>query len=130
MATLTTRSTPPSWPLCCGAGILRAVHHSDDEGRAEFKQWVSLYHDRVRDAVRMINKIRARCRMYGIAIPRNVIRDKSQRPQWLAGIQNKTLAKQLEVLWIGYDATAFQVRRAKRQLCTLSKELSDHQDMV
>jgi len=102
-------------------GYLRAVYHSDDEGRAEFKQWVSLYYDRVRDAVRMINKIRARCRMYGIAIPRNVIRDKSQRPQWLAGIQNKALAAQLEVLWIGYDATAIQVRRVKRQLCTLSK---------
>jgi transposase len=69
----------------------------------------------------MINKIRARCRMYGIAIPRNVIRDKLQRPQWLTGIQNKTLAAQLEVLWIGYDATALQVRRTKRQLCTLSK---------
>jgi transposase len=102
-------------------GYLRAVYHSDDDGRAEFKQWVSLYHDRVRDAVRMINKIRARCRMYGIGIPRNVIIDKSQRPQWLAGIPNKALAKQLEVLWIGYDATASQVRRAKQQLCTLSK---------
>jgi hypothetical protein len=106
-------------------GFLRAVHHSDDEGRAEFKQWVSLYHDRVRDAVRMINKIRARCRMYGIAIPRNVIHDKLQRPQWLAEIQNKTLAAQLEVLWIGYDATALQVQRTKRQLCTLSKREVD-----
>jgi transposase len=102
-------------------GFLRAVHHSDDEGRAEFKQWVNLYHDRVRDAVRMINKIRARCRMYGIAIPATVIRDKLQRPQWLATLQNRTLAKQLAMLWIGYDATALQVRHAKRQLCTLSK---------
>jgi transposase len=102
-------------------GYLRAVHHSDDEDRAEFKQWVSLYHDRVRDAVRMINKIRARCRMYGIAIPRKVIRDKLQRPLWLAGIQNKPLANQLDMLWIGYDAVAAQVRRSKRQLCTLSK---------
>jgi len=57
-------------------GYLRVVHHSDDQDRAEFKQWVGLYHDRVRDAVRMINKIRARCRMYGLTIPRKVIRDK------------------------------------------------------
>jgi len=103
-------------------GYLRAVHHSDDESRAEFKQWISLYHDRVRDGVRTINKIRARCRMYGIAIPRNVILDKSQRPQWLAGIQNKALAKQLEVLWIGYDAVAVQVKRVKRQFCMSSKK--------
>jgi transposase len=100
-------------------GFLRAVHHSDNQARDEFKQWVNLYYDRVRDAVRMINKIRARCRMYGIGIPRNVIRDKSHRPQWLSGIQNQSLAKQLEMLWIGYDATAVQVRRTKRQLCAL-----------
>jgi transposase len=102
-------------------GYLRAVHHSDDQDRAEFKQWVSLYHDRIRDAVRMINKIRARCRMYGLTIPRKVIRDKLQRPLWLASIQNKPLANQLDMLWIGYDAVAAQVRRSKRQLCTLSK---------
>ncbi len=103
-------------------GYLRAVYHSSDDTRAEFKQWVSLYHDRVRDAVGTINKIRARCRMYGMAIPRNVIRDKSQRPQWLAAIQNKALAKQLEMLWIGYDAVASQVRHARRQLCTISRQ--------
>jgi len=102
-------------------GYLRAVHHSDDAGRAEFKQWVSLYHDRVRDAVRTINKIRARCRMYGIKIGRNVIRDKSQRPGWLKNIQDQALAGQLEVLWIGYDAVALQVCRAKRQFCKLGK---------
>jgi transposase len=102
-------------------GYVRAVYHSDDESRAAFKQWVNLYHDRVRDAVRMINKIRARCRMYGITIPRNVIRDQSQRPPWLAGIQNKPLAKQLEMLWIGYDAAAVQVRFARRQMGALSR---------
>ena len=102
-------------------GYLRAVYHSDDEQRAELKQWVSLYHDRVRHAVGMINKIRARCRMHGITIPRNVIRDRLQRPQWLADIHNQILAKQLELLWIGYDATAIQVRRARRQLAVLAK---------
>lgn len=102
-------------------GYLRAVHHTDDQDRAEFKQSVHLYHDRVRDAVRMINKIRARCRMYGLTIPGKVIRDKSQRSLWLAGIQNKPLASQLDMLWIGYDAVAAHVRRSKRQLCTLGK---------
>jgi len=38
---------------------LRAVYHSDDDQRSELKHWVALYHDRVRDAVRHINKIRA-----------------------------------------------------------------------
>jgi len=48
--------------LLLWGGYLRAVYHSEDDDRAELKHWVSLYHDRVRDAVRHINKIRARCR--------------------------------------------------------------------
>lgn len=86
-------------------GFLRPVHHSDDNNRAELKHWVSLYHDRVRDAVRGINKIRARCRMYGITIPRRVLRDSKHRLNWLSKIKHPVLARQLEMLWIGYDAT-------------------------
>ena len=103
-------------------GFLREVYHSDDDDRAELKHWVSLYHDRVRDAVRSINKIRARCRMHGVKIPRLVLRDSSQRSQWLTKIKHPALAKQLKMLWIGYDATVQQVKFAKRQLNILSKK--------
>ena len=51
-------------------GYLRQVHQSDDFDKIILKQWVSLYNDKVREAVRQINKIRGRCRMYGIGIPR------------------------------------------------------------
>jgi len=61
--------------LLLRGGYLRAVYHSDDDGRAELKHWVGLYQDRVRDAVRHINKIRARCRMHGITIPRLALRN-------------------------------------------------------
>jgi len=101
---------------------LRAVYHSEDDQRCQLKNWVALYHDRVRDAVRNINKIRARCRMYGIQIPRLVLRDPSRRSQWLSKIKLPALAKQLNMLWIGYDATAKQTRVAKQQLIELSKK--------
>jgi transposase len=101
---------------------LRTVYHSNDDDRAELKHWISLYHDRVRDAVRSINKIRARCRMYGLTIPRAVVRQPSHRSQWLAKLDHPTLAKQLKLLWIGYDATAKQSRMAKQQLIQLSKK--------
>ncbi len=101
---------------------LRSVYHSDDDQRAELKHWVALYHDRIRDAVRNINKIRARCRMYGLTIPRAAVRDRSHRSQWLAGLKNLALSKQLQLLWIGYDATAKQSRMAKQQLIQLSKK--------
>jgi len=101
---------------------LRAVYHSEDNQRSELKHWVALYHDRVRDAVRHINKIRARCRMYGVRIPRLVLRDPSRRSRWLSEIKHPDLAKQLNMLWLGYDATAKQTRVAKQQLVGLSKK--------
>jgi len=103
-------------------GFLRPIHHSDDDSRAELKHWVSLYHDRVRDAVRSINKIRARCRMHGVTISRSALREPASRFNWLLKTNHRPLANQLKMLWIGYDATVKQVRFARRQLGTLSKK--------
>ena len=103
-------------------GFLRKIHQSDDAGRAELKQWVSLYHDRVRDAVRSINKIRARCRMHGVKLSRAVLRNPDRRAAWLSETNNNALANQLNMLWIGYDATAQQVKLARRQLALLGKK--------
>jgi len=96
--------------------FLKPVHHTDDSDRAHLKHWVNLYHDRVRDAVRHINKIRACCRMHGAAIPRKVVRIKKHRHEWLSGFSNTVLKDQLHMLWIGYDATKEQVKIAEKQL--------------
>ena len=101
-------------------GYLREVYHSTDEGQIEFKHWVILYNDRVRDAVRNINKIRARCRMYGVVIPRKVLKEPKHRAAWLKDMKNSALANQLLMLWIGYDATAKQSRMAKQHMIHLS----------
>ena len=103
---------------------LRAVYHSNDDQRSELKHWVTLYHDRVHDAVRHINKIRGRCRMYGVRIPRLALRDPAHRSEWLFKIKHPVLAGQLKMLWVGYDATAMQTRIAKQQLIRLSKKYS------
>ena len=102
--------------------FLKAVHHSNDSGRADLKHWVNLYHDRVRDAVRNINKIRACCRMHGVAIPRKVVRNQVHRHDWLSGLDNPVLKAQLQMLWIGYDATKEQVALAKRQFNLLARK--------
>jgi len=103
-------------------GYLREVYHSDNARREELKQWVTLYHDRVKDAVRNINKIRARCRMHGLTIPRKVLRQSEHRDLWLSKLKQPALAKQLLMLWLGYDATAKQTRIAKQHLLSLSKK--------
>ena len=97
-------------------GYLREVYHSDDDDRVLLKEWVSLYHDRVRDAVRQANKIRARCRMYGVRMPGSVLKNPDRRPEWLSLIQCPGLAGQLELLWLGFDAVAKQVSKARWQL--------------
>ena len=108
--------------MLLAGGYLREVYHSDDDRRIELKQWVGLYLDRVRDAVRNINKIRARCRMYGVTIPRKVLRQPEHRDAWLSKLKQPALAKQLLMLWVGYDAAAKQARTAKQQLINLSRK--------
>ena len=106
-------------------GYLREVYHSDDEDRVLLKQWVSLYHDRVRDAVRQANKIRARCLMYGTRMPGRVLKMPDSRPEWLAKLndypQYHGLAKQLKLLWISFDAVADQVAKCRRELAAQSE---------
>jgi transposase len=92
--------------------FLRPVYHSESLAQVELKQWVGLYHDRVREAVRQINKIRGRGRMYGVAIPGRVMRGPKLRAAWLKELDCPALAGQLEMLWIGYDAVRRQVRQA------------------
>ena len=102
-------------------GFIKEVYHSDDVKKAEFKQWVNLYHDRVKDAVRSINKIRAVGRMQGIKIPRSVIMKPENRSSWLNHIDQRSISEQLNMLFIGYDATTQQTHLAKKQLIRLGK---------
>ena len=96
-------------------GYLHAVYHSDDPQRVSLKRWVTLYHDRVKDATRSINKLRGCCRVYGERVPRRALRDPAIRQAWLASLE-KDLADQMRLLWKSYDTHAAQVRTAKRQL--------------
>jgi len=100
---------------------LRAVYHSDDDQQVLLKQWVSMYHDRVGDAVRQINKIRARCRMHGIRPPRGALRTGAIWEEWIAQIKQHPVAGQLRVLWVGLDANRRQSRMARQMLGRLAR---------
>jgi transposase len=97
-------------------GYLRAVHHSDSVERVLLKQWVGLYHDRVKDAVRQINKIRARCRMHGMRPPRGFLSNAKIQKQWLAELGVHGLRGQLELLLPGLDVVRLQVRRCRHEM--------------
>ena len=49
-------------------GFLREVYHSTDESRTVFKEWVGIYHDRVRERTRQKNKIYAIARSHGVIL--------------------------------------------------------------
>jgi transposase len=100
---------------------LRPVYHRRDEDRVVFKQWVSLYDDRVRDAVRQVNKIRGRCRMYGVWPPRGAVRNAKVRTGWLEGMEPQALAAQVRLLFLGFDTAVRQVDRARQEVARRSK---------
>ena len=96
-------------------GYLHPVYHTDDVERLALKRWVVLYHDRVRDATRAINKLRGGCRVYGERVPRRALHDAGVRRAWLALLE-KDLADQVRLLWLSYETAARQVSLAQRQL--------------
>jgi transposase len=105
----------------CRSGHMREVYHTADEDRLALKEVVALYHDRVRDAVRQINKLRASCREHGIRIPSKVLKDSPERGDWLEALGSPALARRLAILWIGFDAVSEQVHLAKRELARRAK---------
>ena len=100
---------------------LRAIYHSVDENRIGFKRWVSLYHDRVRDAVRQMNKLRSLGYSYGLRVPPKVLNDYVYRSDWLMGLDTE-LRHQFELLLMGYDSADRQRRFARKHLVLHSKE--------
>jgi len=101
--------------------FVHAVYHSEDEDRVALKRWVGLYHSRVQEATRQINRLRAEARMYGVRIPAAVIRDCAERQRWLSSLANRDMACRLEILWLGLDAARKQARQSKRQMMKLAK---------
>jgi transposase len=98
-------------------GYLRAVHHPEALGRAVFKQWVLLYHDRVRQRVQEANRVMAYLRRYGIFVRERAFRDPGDRPGLAGRLPPEPLAAaHLQVLWQSYDLAAAQVRQLRQRL--------------
>jgi len=102
-------------------GFLRGVYHSDNDRHVLLKQWVGLYHDRVKDAVRQINKIRALCWRHGIHPARGALRNVLTRQDWLGSLGRHPAVRQLEMLFVGFDAVGGQVATSRRTMAGLAK---------
>jgi transposase len=107
-------------PLLRGR-FLRPVYHSDDDRQVLLKRWVALYHDRVREAVRQVNKLRGCCRHYGVRPGRGVLRDGVSRRDWMHALSDPELRSQLAMLWPGLDVVRQQVESCRREMARLAK---------
>jgi transposase len=95
---------------------LRPVHHTREEPLVRLKRWVRLYEDRVREATRTINKLRACAREYGERASRQALTQRAAREPWLAALACRDLAEQLRLLFAGYDVIREQVQQARAAL--------------
>ena len=102
-------------------GFLRGVYHSQDDRHVLLKQWVGLYGDRVKDAVRHINKVRALCWRHGLRPVRGALRNVQTRQDWLESLDAHPAAAQLAMLFVGFDAVAGQVEMSRRKMVSLAK---------
>lgn len=100
---------------------LKPVYHTEDEQRLELKRWVGLYEDRVREATRYINRIRAQGRMYGMKIPSSAMKNREACLEWLKTLNNRHLAGRLDLLWIGFEAARTQTHQAKTAMMQLAR---------
>jgi transposase len=97
-------------------GYTREVYHTRDEDRLALKEIVALYHDRVQDAVRQVNKVRAQARAHGVRIPSPALTDARARCQWMGTVQPAALGERLSILWRGWDTVRWQAKLAKAHL--------------
>lgn len=97
---------------------LRSVYHTRQKPLVRLKRWVRLYEDRVREATRTINEIRACAREYGERVPRPALQEGPRREEWYAALACADLAAQLRRLFRGYEVIRTQVREARGQLAS------------
>jgi transposase len=102
-------------------GYTREVYHTEDEERLALKEIVALYHDRVKDAVRQVNKLRAQGRAYGVRIPPTALAHRKVRETWMATVEPAALRERLRILWVGWDSVRSQAKLAKAQLSRRAK---------
>lgn len=103
-------------------GFVQAVHHGDSLARAMLKRHVGLYHDRVRNRVRLSNRILAECRGYGVFGRESDLVEPAARRALLARLPtSKLLRTDLKLLLAEYDLACKNIQLLRRQLVRQAK---------
>jgi transposase len=98
-------------------GFLKEVHHPASLERTIFKQHVALYHDAVRQRVRVANQVIALLRQHGVFVRQSAFADAADRPALLQQVPNSALLREnLRGLWRHYDQATERLKRLRRRL--------------
>jgi transposase len=104
-------------------GYVKPVYHPESEERSLLKQLVSLYHDRVRHRVRVVNRIAAQFRSHGVVVTetdfatpqrREVIQRSLPKHPWMAN--------SLKWLWEHYEMLVHQEEEMQRELQRIGRK--------
>jgi transposase len=97
-------------------GFVRSVHHAESFERAVFKQLVALYHDRVRNRTRLVNRILAQLRQHGVFVQQGGV-GVERRRQTLARLPaNKTVRAYVQLLLSELDLATANLQSLRRML--------------
>ena len=97
-------------------GFIAPVHHPDTLERAVFKQFVGLYHDRVRNVVRHGNRTLAQFRRHGIFASQAALLEPARRQALLGQLPARLLREGLELLLADFDAGQEHLLKLRRRL--------------
>ena len=105
-------------------GYLKPVHHPESLDRSVFKQHVTLYHDSVRERVRLANRILAQFRQHGVFLTEASFRVEEDRGALCDRLPPSELLRyDLEWLWHSYDAAAERETACERELTRQARRI-------
>jgi transposase len=98
-------------------GFLKRIHHPQTLERTIFKQHVALYHDAVRQRVRVANQVIALLRQHGVIVRHKAFANAADRPALLQRLPSSALLREnLRLLWQHYDQASTRLSRLRRRL--------------
>lgn len=104
-------------------GYIKRVHHPETFERVVFKRHVGLYHDSVRQRVRLANRVMAELRGYGVFVAERCFAEQEERREfWKRLPDHPVIRADIRCLLNAYDAAVERVATMRRSLIRLARK--------
>ena len=104
-------------------GYIKRVHHPESFDRLVFKRHVGLYHDSVRQRVRLANRLMAELRGYGLFVSERWFADQGRRRELERRLpDHQVIRADFHCLLMAYDAAVERVATMRRSLVGLARK--------